>query len=447
MPIIRQLQQIEFMMLSSITFKSLASIVALCVIAITEAISINLISSGIQKINIGLILLFLVSSISHTIVPILINTIASDQFQKRYANIIDLKSIPNYLILERGIQVTEQIYLNLTTANLYIIFRTVQICLITTIILSINTENLFLISFIGIFFLGVNLFIRRFILNSISGRISAKFEFISNIRSSASNYAKGMYFNGRNYDNEIVNASYLDYFRLLAFQNGMSGVSRTCFDILSASLIIFLLTTDNFNLNQIVAYGWAGLRLIPAIQQILFYYNIKRTTQRIYYDTLSLEPKNIKFLTLPNAVNFRGSKCQITGISGSGKSSYLDFYAKQCSSKIGYYTQNFVPVVVSHEEANLIKKYKWAPDVKNGLLKNGEKQYSEGELQRISVAIILSDPQNELLIFDEPFSSQSEGFMKQMQSSIADDKRSCLLVSHVGVMETFTPVNISKLVQ
>ncbi|MDB2323479.1 hypothetical protein N9V38_02155 [Planktomarina temperata] len=433
-------------MLSTTTSKSLLAILALCLIAIAEAISINILGSELQSISVGLIVLFLISSISHTVVPVLVNLIASEIFQIRFANITQLKSISNYLVLERGIQTSEQIYLNLTTANIILTFRSIQICLIVVVILTINLENVFAIIIVGLFFILVNYAIRKFALNSISNRISSKFEFISNVRSSSSIYAKGMYFNKRTYDNAIVNENYLEYFKLLALQNGISGFSRTSFDIIAATIIIFLLTTNDFDINQIAAYGWAGLRVIPAIQQVLFYYNIKRTTQKIYDDTLSLEPKYIDFIPLPGDGTIQGTKFQLTGISGSGKSSYLDFWANQHQLKnLGYYTQNFVPIFVSKHEAQVIRKYSWAPAVDSGLLKKTSGQYSEGQLQRIAVALILADPQADILMFDEPFSSQSEEFMQQMAESICEDKRPCLLVSHVGTLKKFNQIDISRL--
>lgn len=416
------------------------------IIAASEVATIKFISDGIDQIKIHIVCAFLITSLSHFALPILIDIVARDVFEKTLGDINNLEDTKNYFVLERGIQVSEQLYLNFITAKLQIYYRSTQAFLIGMVILSIKPENLWVLLGISIFFIFSNFILRKKILNNITELISQKFDLISKIRGSTDNYAKGLYFNKRSQDNKLVNNAYLQYFRLLAYQNSISGSIRSSFDVLSAALVVYIMTTNTFSMAEILAYGWAGLRLIPAVQQALFYYNIKKTSNKILHDTRTLNRRYQKYKSISF---FENKKIQIVGASGTGKSSFLDSFATiiHPKQKIGYYAQNYVPLAISENEISKIKQYSWVPNVSDGLLSYGTNQYSAGELQRISIALILQDKTNEILIFDEPFSSQSIDFIELIQKTIIDDKRRCIIVSHLGILPGFKCIEIMDLLK
>ncbi len=391
-------------------------------------------------------LVVIISALSHFLQPLLIFGISIKLREAKFNFIYSLKD-KNYFSLERLIQKDEMIFHNLIVSNVQIIIKVVSLLMISlALIISSDLKLLIAISLIPLVVLLYRaIFSKK--LKFITTQISESFHAITELRKVGGALSKAAYYNAPRTLIPYINKIYENYYSGLANQNAMSNGYRTSIEV-SAYLSIFILASVYQNkelLNSLIVMGYSGLKVLPLVQQLNFYVNVRKNGVEQFEIVINnkLNEKKINEEQLKALYDSRNSVLVIKGISGSGKSTLMDSFADELKAKkikYSYYVQNQYPlseILNAKNSGRLnIKNYSLS-DILNG-------KYSIGEIQRIAFLSTIEDDV-EYLLLDEPFSSQSTDYMKQMvkmlQEKIARGVK-IILISHIDVTSNFQNFSI-----
>jgi ABC-type lipoprotein export system ATPase subunit len=437
-----------------------AEFIVLSLILVCECLSVSIIpfllSKGnqISLINIFLFCVLLVSISTHFITPYLIYKLSLKLRNFKYSRIYNLRDIRDYSLLDKIIQKDEQIFLNNIQSKIYLILRLIQVVFILIATL-IATKINGLIIFIFILFI---LLLYKFFVNTINKlnntNLSNNFLLITKIRRIGSLISKSIFYNENKKISQEIDNIYSRYYQNLAIQSSLSNGFRSVVELifLFFSLFYFLYIKSPIDLKFISILSYAALKIVPYLQQANFYMNIINSSSKIESQIFSVNSK-VKIrqdLSIQQLIN-SNKNLWFVGDSGSGKSVLLDAiaaYMKKNSYNFCYYVQNQRPMHFSFD-------FKYKHNISNWMPKRKKLSFSEiisdrvsqGEFQRLALAEMLSR-NYKYVILDEPFSSQSLNYIKEISKTInilSSNGTIFFIASHVDVKKHIDKIYIKKI--
>ena len=400
-----------------------------------------------QPIFIGYIIILLLSISSHFLIPIYVYRLSSKYREYKYSSIYDLET-QNFQILDMLVQKDEQIFLNNIQSKIYILLRLIQIffILISTFLISkIDNLLIFLFAFILLIFYKKITLSRS---KKINVELAKNFLLITKIRRIGSLLSKSIFYNKTKSFSNKINNIYCEYYKNLAFQSSVSNGYRSLAEItiLIFSAYYFLASHANYDFRSLSVIAYSGLKIIPYIQQLNFYLNIVNFSGQIesqLYTSEKLSLPSKKNIYIKNILSLDEKIVWIYGDSGSGKTTLLDkiaFYLKLQSASLFYYVQNQRPMKSSYNKNALAS---WIPRIKKvNLSEILDDNSSQGEFQRLALSEFFS-PKLEYILLDEPFSNQSENYIKSISSSlleISKKTKKIFIVSHISLEPYFPKI-------
>jgi ABC-type thiamine transport system ATPase subunit len=400
-----------------------------------------------QPIFIAYFIVLMLSISSHFLTPIYVFKLACKYRDYKYKLIYKLKT-QSFQVLDRLMQKDEQIFLNNIQSKIYIALRLIQIffILVSTFFIS-NIDNLliFVLAFILLFFY------KRITANKskkINADLAKNFLLITKIRRIGSLLSKSIFYNHSTNFSKKINNIYVEYYRNLALQGSISNGYRSLAEITILLFFAYYSFTlsKGFDIKTLTVLAYSGLKIIPYIQQLNFYLNIVNFSGQIESQLYSSETSPLattKNNYIKEILTSAEKIVWIHGDSGSGKTTLLDkiaLYLKLHSASLFYYVQNQRPMKSNYNKNVLAS---WIPRITkvnlSGILDDNS---SQGEFQRLALSEFFS-PNLEYILLDEPFSNQSENYIKSISRSlleISKKSKKIFIVSHISLEPYFPKI-------
>lgn len=419
----------------------------LIIILLFDALSIfsinNILNSdGINIQNYISFFIIIIASFSSLLQPKIIYKISKIIRNKIFLFVYGLNDL-NYHSLESAIQKDEMIFFNLIVSDVSIAAKLLSIFTIT-IALLLTTENnlipLLIIIPMTIFFYRK---LTKKTQSNLSQNIASNFHDITEIRKLGSVLSKSIFFNKSYLFMAYIDKLYDAYYRDLAKQSSISNGYRTVIEISAyfGIMIIGYFSNGLDILKSLLLIGYSAVKILPIIQQLNFYISVRKNGK----DQLELiKNSNLAIKSLDecqNKILYNGhlELLWIRGKSGAGKTTLIDSFANSLrlnNINFGYYVQNQYPLKI---EINREENIDWAPNIKS-IKSILEGRYSVGEIQRLAILDILSNESNKYLLLDEPFSSQSDNFIKSIViylKGLIKNGSKIVIISHVDISQYF----------
>ncbi|MBU3589070.1 ABC transporter ATP-binding protein [Polynucleobacter sp. 80A-SIGWE] len=419
----------------------------LFIIVIADAISVLGINYLINEAEISYIsfiacLIIILSAFSHTLQPIIIFSISKIIRKELLSFAYDLND-SNYQSLEGAIQKDEMIFLNLIVSDISISVKLLSIVsIIAALLLTAENSLLPLLALIPLTIIAYRKFSKSR-QNNISKNISSNFHDITEIRKSGGVLSKSIFFNKSYEFISHINNLYDSYYRDLAKQSSLSNGYRTAIEI-SAYISIVAMGYFNSEINilkSLIVIGYSAVKVLPIIQQLNFYISVRKNGND-QLDLVKSSNKDFRPLNyIERALLYSDDQklLWVKGKSGSGKTTLIDGFANDLrlnSISFGYYVQNQYPLRVKVEGSQNID---WVPKIDSIKPLLGGK-YSIGEIQRLALFDIFSNHNHNYILLDEPFSSQSDNFVKSISifiNRLIKDGTKVIIISHMDISLLF----------